>query len=245
MELKLKNKRVLIQGSSSGLGLACAISFAIEGARVALCGRDEKRLKEAQKQVQGSIYIICDLDQPGAGAQLVKDATKTLGGIDILMTNTGGPPKGDFLDLKREDWVKGFDRLWLSAVESIHAALPFMKSQKWGRILLSTSSAAKEPIAHLTVSNSLRAGLLGLMKTLSQEVAKEGITVNALLPGYTRTERLAELGVAESEIVKNIPAGRLADPQEYAALAAFLGSELAGYITGQAIACDGGLIRGL
>ncbi len=245
MDLKLKNKRVLIQGSSSGLGLACAASFAAEGALVALCGRDEKHLKEAQKQAPGSIFFVCDLDQAGSGAQLVKDAVKKLGGIDILMTNTGGPPQGDFLKVSREDWVKGFERLWLSAVESIHEALPFMQSQKWGRILLSTSTAAKEPISGLTVSSSLRAGLLGLMKTLSQEVAKDGVTVNALLPGYTQTERLKELGVSEEELVRHIPARRLARPEEYASLATFLGSEKAGYITGQAIACDGGLIRGL
>ena len=245
MDLKLKNKRVLIQGSSSGLGLACATSFALEGALVGLCGRDEKHLKEAQKQVPGSIYFICDLDESGAGAKLVKDVIKKLNGIDILMTNTVCPPKGDFLKVSREDWVEGFERLWLSAVESIHEALPFMQSQKWGRILLSTSTAAKEPISGLTVSNSLRAGLLGLMKTLSQEVAKDGVTVNALLPGYTKTERLKELGVSEADLIRHIPAQRLAQPEEYAALATFLGSELASYITGQAIACDGGLIRGL
>lgn len=245
MDLKLKNKRVLIQGSSSGLGLATATAFAAEGARVAICGRDEKRNQDAQKQVPNSLSIVCDLDQPGAGAALVKNVVKEWGGIDILMTNTGGPPKGDFLQLNRKDWMQGFDRLWLSAVESIREALPHMQEQKWGRILLSTSTAAKEPIAHLTVSNSLRAGLLGLMKTLSQEVASQGITVNALLPGYTQTERLKELGVNEVELLKQIPSGRLAKPEEYAALATFLGSELAGYITGQAIACDGGLIQGL
>lgn len=243
MDLKLKNKRVLIQGSSSGLGFACAQTFAAEGALVALCGRDEKKLKEAQKKIPGSSIFVCDLDQRGSGTELVADAVSQLGGIDILLTNTGGPPKGNFLDLDTEDWIEGFNRLWLSAVESIRAALPHMKSQKWGRILINTSTSAKEPIPGLTVSTGLRSGLLGLMKTLSQEVAAEGITVNALLPGYTQTERLKELGVSDQELTRHIPAQRLARPEELAALAAFLGSELAGYITGQAIACDGGLIK--
>ncbi|MBI2743263.1 MAG: SDR family oxidoreductase [Chlamydiales bacterium] len=245
MDLKLQGKKVLVQGSSSGLGFAIAQAFANEGAQVAICSRDKERVMKAAKEIPGATGFVCDLDQKGAAAALVKDVAAKFGGIDILVTNSGGPPKGLFTNLSAADWQQGFERLYLSAIESISAALPFMREQKWGRVLMSTSTAAKEPIAKLTVSNSLRSGLLGLMKSLSQEVAVEGITVNALLPGYTRTERLAELGAAEKDLIKEIPAKRLGEPEEYAALAIFLASHQAAYITGQAIACDGGLIKGL
>ena len=245
MDLKLAKKRVLVQGSSSGLGFAIAQGFAREGALVAICSRDEERVRKAAEQIPGAVGFVCDLDEKGASSQLVRDVVKKLGGIDILVTNTGGPAKGLFSELSDEDWQRGFEKLYLSAIESMREALPHMRAQKWGRILLSTSTAAKEPISKLTVSNSLRSGLLGLMKTVSNEVACDGVTVNALLPGYTRTERLKELGVQEKELIKEIPARRLGEPEEYAALALFLASAQASYITGQAIACDGGLIKGL
>jgi 3-oxoacyl-[acyl-carrier protein] reductase len=245
MDLHLKNKRVLVQGSSSGLGFAIAKAYAEEGALVAICSRDKKRIREAALQIPRSIPFLCDLSETGSALFLVEEVSKKLGGIDILITNNGGPPKGAFSDLSMEKWQEGFQSLWISAIESIKASLPFMKEQKWGRILLSTSTAAKEPIPSLTVSNALRSGLLGLMKTISQEVAPFGITVNALLPGYTKTERLEELGISDEILAASIPAKRLGKPEEFAALATFLGSEQASYITGQAIACDGGLIRGL
>ena len=245
MDLGLKGKRVLVQGSSSGLGFAIAKAYAAEGAIVAICSRNEARIQAAAKQIPGAIPFAFDLSQKGSGEKLIQEVVKKLGGIDILVTNTGGPPKGPFSTLSLDDWQTGYEQLYLSVVESILAALPFMRDQKWGRILMSTSTAAKEPIAKLTISNSLRPGLLGLMKSLTLEVAADGITVNALMPGYTKTERLDELGVSESSLVKDIPAGRLGTAEEYAALATFLGSSHAGYITGQAIAGDGGLIRGL
>ena len=245
MDLQLRGKRVLVQGSSSGLGFAIAKTYAEEGAKVAICSRDQKRIEEAARKIPGSIPLIADLSHKGDGARIVREVVQQWGGIDILITNSGGPTKGVFLKISVEDWEKGFRDLWLGALESIHEALPHMQKQKWGRILLSTSTAAKEPIFSLTISNALRSGLLGLMKTLSMEIARDSITVNALLPGYTKTNRLAELGSSETELTQTIPIGRLGKPEEYAALAAFLGSEKAAYITGQAIACDGGLIRGL
>ncbi len=243
MDFGLEGKRAVIQGSSSGIGFAVAQVLAHEGVRTVICGRDEGRIEAASKKISGSIPLSVDLDAPGAGARLVEEAVKRLGGIDILVTNTGGPAKGEFHELDASDWEREFRHLWMSAVESIHSALPYMKEGRFGRIILLTSVAAKEPIPGLTVSNAYRAGLLGLMKSVSREVAPFHITVNAVLLGYTRTERLAELGLKEEEFVKNIPAGRLADPEEMGYLAAFLASEKAGYITGQAISSDGGLMR--
>jgi len=237
-------KKVLVQGASSGLGFAMAQAFANEGALVAICSRDKKRIEAASQHIPSSIPYTCDLDQKGAAHDLVNRVIQDLGGIDILVTNSGGPPKGHFLAISPSDWQKGFETLYLSVIESIRTALPFMQNQKWGRILLSTSTAAKEPIKGLTVSNALRSGLLGLMKTISDEAASYGVTVNALLPGYTKTERLAELKTSEDQLIQQIPAQRLGLPEEYAALAVFLASQQAGYITGQAIACDGGLIKG-
>jgi len=243
MDLGLNHKRVLVQGASAGLGFAMAEAFAKEGAEVAICSRNKERVEAAAKKIPRAVPFVCDLDVKGNGKKLIAEVVHRLGGLDVLITNTGGPPKGLFLNLSLKDWEIGFEKLYLSVVESVQAALPHMQSQKWGRILFSTSTAAKEPIPGLTVSNAIRSGLLGLMKTISQEVAKEGITVNALMPGYTKTERLAELQVAEETLLQEVPAKRLGLPEEYAALAVFLASQPAGYITGQAIACDGGLIR--
>jgi 3-oxoacyl-[acyl-carrier protein] reductase len=245
MDLGLKNKRVVVQGASSGIGFAIAKAFAKEGARVAICSSNPEKIKSAAAEIPGAIAFALDLDIPGHGRQLVQQAVFALGGIDILITNTGGPPKGDFATLSMEDWEKGFRRLWQSAVESILEALPHMKKQKFGRILFSASTSAKEPIPHLTLSTGMRSGLIGLMKTLSTEVAPYHITANALLPGYTRTERLKDLKVPEEKLLAQIPMGRLAEPEEIASLALFLGSNQASYITGQAIACDGGLIKGI
>lgn len=245
MDLNIKGKRALVMGASSGLGRAIAQALVGEGARVAICARGEARLQEAAEAMGAALAVPCDLSQPGSAEALVRQVIEALGGIDILVTNTGGPPTGDFASLSAEQWQAGFSGLWMSAVEAIRASLPGMQARRWGRILLVTSVAAKEPLAGLTVSNALRAGLLGLTKSLSREVAAEGITVNALMPGYTKTERLAELRIPEEQLTNQIPAGRLGRPEEFGALAAFLASDQAGYMTGQAIACDGGYLRSI
>ncbi|MBI3544880.1 MAG: SDR family oxidoreductase [Deltaproteobacteria bacterium] len=245
MELGLKGKRALVMGSSTGLGRAIAEALIAEGAQVALCARNEAKLKETATAIKAAAFFAADLSKPNAGAKLVEDAIARLGGVDILVTNTGGPPAGKFLDVSADGWHAGFQGLWMSAVDAIRAALPGMQSRKWGRVLLVTSVAAKEPIAGLTVSNGLRAGLLGLTNSLSREIAGDGVTINALLPGYTKTERLAELGVSDEKIAAQIPAHRLGRPEEFAALAAFLASSQAAYITGQSIAVDGGYLHGI
>ena len=245
MDLKLKGKRALVQGSSSGLGRAVAEALIAEGARVVISSRNAEKIAQIAKQIGAHGGIAADLTLPGAGIQLVKQAEELLGGIDILVTNTGGPPKGPFEELTSAQWQDGFQSLWLSATESIRAALPGMKERKWGRILLVTSAAAREPMPLLNISNGLRAGLLGLTKAVSNEIAIHGITINALLPGFTDTERLQELKVPKEKITSQIPAGRIGKPEEFGALAAFLSSEQAAYITGQGVACDGGYLRSI
>jgi 3-oxoacyl-[acyl-carrier protein] reductase len=245
MDLGLRDRRALILGASAGLGRAVAAALVAEGARVAICARNKARVEAAARELGARVALPCDLSVPGAATALVDSARQRLGGVDILVTNTGGPPKGRFDAISNEMWQEGFQSLWLAAVDAIRAALPEMRKQRWGRILLVTSTAAKEPIPGLSVSNGLRAGLLGLVKSLAPEVAEEGVTVNALLPGYTATQRIAELGIPEEELAEHIPARRLGRPEELGAMAAFLASEQAGYVTGQAIAVDGGYLRGL
>ncbi|GAB4320999.1 MAG: SDR family oxidoreductase [Candidatus Sumerlaeia bacterium] len=243
MELGLKGRRALVLAASAGLGRGIAAALAGEGARVAIAARREEPLRRSAEQI-GAVPLIGDLSRSGEGRRLVEAAAAALGGVDILVTNAGGPPRGAFEDLNTGHWLEGFQGLFLSAVEAVAAALPPMKERRWGRLLLVTSVAAREPIPGLTVSSALRAGLLALMKSLSRETAPFGVTVNALMPGYTQTERLAELGVGIEALAAQIPAGRLGRTEELGALAAFLASEQAAYITGQAIACDGGFLQG-
>jgi len=240
MDLGLKDKRALVMGSSTGIGRGIAEALAAEGARVALCARNCDALEKAAAAIPNAAAFPCDLSHPGAAAELVRSVAAKFGGLDILVTNTGGPPKGDFEQVTTEQWQAGFQGLFLSAVESIRAALPGMKEQRWGRIVMVTSLSAKEPIAGLTVSNAIRAGLAGLANSISREVAAHGVTINILMPGYTDTERLKELGADLNNLAESIPARRLGRPDELGALAAFLASEKAAYITGQAIAVDGG-----
>ena len=245
MDLQLSGRTALVFGGSRGLGRAIAAELAHEGARVVIVARDADRVARVAGEI-GALALPGDLAEPGAGRRLVEAAATLLAqSPDILVTNTGGPLTGSFQATTTEAWAAGFQSLWMATVDSIQAALPAMKVQGWGRILAVTSVAAKEPQPGLVISNGLRAGLLGLLNTLSREVAGDGITVNALLPGYTNTDRMAELGVDNATMGPKIPAGRLGEPAEFAALAAFLASGRASYITGQAIAVDGGLLHSI
>ncbi|HWK66748.1 MAG TPA: SDR family oxidoreductase [Rhizobiaceae bacterium] len=241
MDFGLSGRSALVMGASKGLGFAVAKELAAEGVDIAICARDELRLKSAAEKL-GATALVGDLRQPGAGRRLVEQAAAALGKIDILVVNTGGPATKPFENIAPDDWRNAFEGLFMSATDAIGAAMPAMRERKWGRILLVTSIAAKEPITNFTISNALRAGLHGLTKTLSREFAANGITVNALMPGYTMTERLAEAKLDLEKVNQMIPMGRIGRPEEFAALAAFLASERAGYITGQAIACDGGAL---
>ena len=244
MDLGLEGKRALVFGASRGLGYAVARELAAEGCRVCVVSRDEERIRNAAADL-GCEWAVADLAVPGAARACTTRVISRFGGIDILVCNSGGPAKATFDQVDAGAWLIGFQNLWLSTTDAIGAALPSMRDQLFGRILLVTSVAAREPMAGLTVSNGLRAGLLGLAKSLAPEVAVAGITVNALLPGYTRTERMAELGVTDAQVAAQVPMRRLGEPHEFAALAAFLASTRANYITGQAIAVDGGWLRGI
>ena len=244
MDLGLKDRRALVMGGSRGLGKAIAQALVAEGSQLAICGRDAGRVAVTAAEL-GAAGIACDLSVPGAATALVAEAVRRLGRLDVLVVNTGGPPPGLFADLADAAWHAAFEGLWMSSVGAIRAALPGMRTRRWGRVIVVTSIAAREPVANLMLSNSLRAGLHGLVNGLSREVAGDGITVNALLPGYTLTERLAELGLDEARLAAQIPAGRLGRPADFGAVAAFLASEPAGYITGQALAVDGGVLQSI
>ncbi len=211
---------------------------------MAICARDAGKIAAAARDI-GAIGLVSDLSMPGVADALVHQAIERLGGIDILVVNTGGPPGATFDGVTDEMWRHAYEGLWMSTVQLIRGCLPAMKKQRWGRIMIVTSISAGEPLPSLMISNALRPGLHGLVNALSREVAGDGITVNALMPGYTATERLQELGIDDSKVKSMIPAGRLGRPDEFGALAAFLASEQAGYICGQAIACDGGFLRSI
>lgn len=244
MDLGLKGKKALVMGSSDGIGQAIAESFISEGVEVTLSSRSEDKLKKTQAEIGAAHYEVCDFSVPGASAKLVQKVLQRMGGIDILVTNTGGPKKGKFLEVSVEQWQLDFQSLWMSPVESIRAALPHMQEKKHGRILMVSSVAAKEPLPGLTTSNGLRAGLAGLARSIANEYSQFGITINLLLPGYTDTDRLKALNLSEAQVKEMVPAGRLGEPRELADLATFLASKKGSYITAQSIAVDGGVLKG-
>lgn len=244
MNLGLKDKRALVLGASAGLGFAIASELVKEGAQVAICSRSEERIRDAAAKMGAALSVAADLTQAGATLKVVEQVKNSLGGLDILVINTGGPPAGAFLELTDTQWQEGFQSLWMGAVEGIRAAAPIMKERRWGRIILVTSVSAREPIAGLAVSSGLRAGLMAITKSASTDLAEYGVTVNAALPGFHATERLKELGVSEEAVAPQIPARRFGRPEEFGALVAFLASEQAAYINGQSIVADGGWMRG-
>ena len=245
MDIGIREKRALVLASSAGLGKAIAQALAAEGAKVILSGRKEETLSEVASEIGAEGYIVFDLSEVEAGKRLVEICKTQFGEIDILVTNAGGPPKGAFLEVTNDAWQTGFQSLFLGFVDTVRSVLPGMCERSWGRILAVTSIAGKEPITDLTISNGIRAGLHGLVNSLSKEVASCNVSVNALLPTFTETDRLVELGVTLEDLAERVPAKRLGRPEELGKLAAFLCSEHAGFITGQAIAYDGGSLRGI
>ena len=253
MELGLKNKIAFVAASSQGLGKSVALELAMEGAKVIICGRNKEKLEhtklEIEKQSNGEVLALAgDLSIAVEREQLIKKALEAYNSIDILVTNTGGPPAGKFEELTQEDWDNAYKNLLQSVIGLINGFLPGMKQQGWGRIISITSMAVKQPVNNLILSNSVRASVVGLIKTLSTEFAKHNITVNNVMPGYTETERLKELmenNPSFASAKSEIPSGRFGTPEEFAAAVTFLASERASYITGVSLAVDGGWIKSL
>jgi 3-oxoacyl-[acyl-carrier protein] reductase len=248
MDLGIKGKNALVMAGSRGLGLAAAVELIKEGVNVAICARDKEHLDATAKEI-GAMAFQADLSVPGAAEKLVAGVQAKLGNIDILFINNGGPPQTKFENTSDQQWRDTFESLFMTSVDAIRACLPGMQEKHWGRIVVITSVGAKEPLPSLIMSNSIRSGVHGLVNSVSKEYAKDGITINAVMPGFTMTRRMAEtlkkMNISEDQKAATIPAGRVGQPHETAGLMAFLASERAGYITGQAIACDGAMMHSI
>lgn len=261
MDLGLKGKVALVVAASKGMGKASAMGFGAEGARVAMCARGEADLKAAADDVRRQtgaevIAVPADASRPEDIERVVTKARETWGGVDVLVANVGGPPPGPFDQLSDEQWKAAFEQVHLSTVRFIRLVLPDMKKKKWGRILAIQSSSVKQPVDGLILSNGIRPGIAGMFKTLANELAKDGITVNMVLPGRIRTDRFighqkdlaARAGKSLEEWLAtrstpDIPMGRIGTPEEFANMVVFLGSERASYVTGCVVQVDGGLIK--
>jgi 3-oxoacyl-[acyl-carrier protein] reductase len=243
LNLGLEGRVALVGGGSRGLGRAVAEELTAEGASVAVCARASDSLAATAAEL-GGLAVPADLAIEGEPTRAVEACVERFGRLEIVVANAGGPPAGGIESFGLEDWHRATALVFTSSVELATAAVPHMRRAGWGRILFITSITARQPVDNLLLSNALRPAVLGFAHSLARELAKEGITVNAILPGYTRTERMDQLGVG-AETVAEIPAGRLGEPGEFAAAAAFLVSERASYITGAALPVDGGWLRGM
>ena len=262
MDLGLKDKGVIVMASSSGLGQAVACEFAREKAKVMLFSPFEDQLKEAQAYIKTETgnepeYFVGDITNAGDIRNLVTTTVEKYGGVYALFNNTGGPPAGTFDTFDDDAWQKAYELTLLSYVRAVREVLPHMRAAGTGRILCSTSSSIKAVLDNLILSNTFRAGVVGLAKTLSQELGKDCILVNVIAPGRIGTARIDQLdairadkaGISVEELQQNtfktIPLGRYGEPTEYGKLAAFLCSEANTYITGQSVVVDGGLVKAL
>jgi 3-oxoacyl-[acyl-carrier protein] reductase len=261
MDLGLKGRVALVCGASRGIGFAVADEFAREGTSLAICSRDAASLNRAVERLAPHgvpvLPVVADLSTAAGVARTIFEVTARYGHVDILITNTGGPPTGKTLEHDWAAWTGASELLLRSAVELSRAFVPGMRERRWGRVVGITSLAVKQPVASLVLSNALRAAVTGFFRTLADEVAADGITVNTVLPGYTETERLEDLAAATIKRTgatresvydgwkAGIPMARLGRPEELGAVIAFLASDRAGFVTGQAILVDGGAIRSL
>ena len=256
MELGLKGKRAIVMAASRGLGYASALGLAREGCKLIVCSRDQARIEAAAaaitKETNAEVKaLVADVGSASEAKRLVDAAVSAYGGLEIVVHNAGGPPAGETLQMTEEQWQKAFEQNLLSFTRIVGAAAPQMKKAGYGRVITIASSSIKQPIPNLALSNALRAGVWGIAKTLSRELAPQGILVNVIAPGRIDTERIAELDQANATksgksiedvrkaSVGSIPLGRLGRPEELANLVVFLASQAGSYITGQAITVDG------
>jgi len=262
MDLGLRERVAVVGGASRGLGRACAWSLAAEGARVVLCSRDETALEATAGMVSSAtgadvVPMVCDQTKAEQIEAVISETVSRFGRIDILVTNTGGPPPGGVFDHDDAAWRTAFEGTLMSVVRFCRAVVPIMRKRRWGRIIHDTSFTVKEPADGLALSNVFRVGVVAYSKTLSREVAADGITVNCVCPGAFDTDRLHEVFQRQADATggtledvrraweRRIPIGRLQKPEELADLVAFLASERASAITGACLPVDGGLTRGL
>lgn len=262
MELGLKGKVAIVAASSKGLGRACALGLATEGARVTMCARTEAELIAAANEVREktkaeALAIPADVTKLADIQRVVMKTVEAFGSVDILVTNAGGPPPGVFDQMADAQWQAAFELNLLSTVRFIREVLPHMREKRWGRIINIQSSSVKQPIDGLILSNAIRPGVVGLAKTLAIELAKDNILISTVCPGRILTDRLRsfvthrarEAGKSFEEYlptaVADIPLGRIGTPEEFANMVVFLASERASYITGVTVQVDGGLIRGI
>jgi 3-oxoacyl-[acyl-carrier protein] reductase len=262
VDLGLQNRVALVAAASRGLGRAIAMELAREGANLLICARGAEALERTRDAIASATgvqvrAVVADLSRRPDIDRVTAEALGAFGRVDVLVTNAGGPPAGPFEKFEWDAWEQAVNLTLRSAVELTRAVLPGMRERTWGRIINVTSIAVKQPVDNLILSNSVRSAVTGFARTLANEVATAGITVNNVIPGYTRTERVEELAAANAakegieprdvlaRFEREIPMRRLGEPEEFAALAAFLASERASYITGQSIVVDGGWIRSL
>ena len=262
MDLGLRDRSVIVAASSDGIARSAAEKFAAEGAKVAMCSRDAKKLNAAADQIRNQFgaQVLAQAfdvtDEPAVQA-FVRQVVQQFGGVDVCVTNAGGPPAKMFLATTTEEWHHAVELNFMSIVHFARAVLPEMQKKQWGRLVTITSITVRQPVSDLIYSNAVRAGVLGLVKSLSNEFGKDGITVNNVGPGYTATERLKqlvakraqEMGMTpaewEARLGADAPLKRVGKPEEVADAIVWLASERASYITGQTLLVDGGLFKGL
>jgi 3-oxoacyl-[acyl-carrier protein] reductase len=248
VDLGIAGRRAAVAAASQGLGFGVAQALAAEGVQVAICGRRADEVHAAADRIGGdTVALVADVSTAGGGTAFVQAARDALGGVDILVANAGGPPAGDFSSTTVDQYLAAFELNCRSAIAMCYEAVPAMRTQRWGRVLAITSIAVRQPIANLILSNTARAALTGFLKTLAREVARDGVTVNSLLPGLHATQRLTALydddGLAS--LADAIPAGVLGDAADFGRVGAFLCSEVARFVTGTATPVDGGAYAGL
>ncbi len=262
MDLGLKNKVALVAAASQGLGKASAFALAREGASLVICSRHEESINKTAEEIRvvtgaNVLPVVADVSRKADITTFVQTAINEYGTVHVLVNNAGGPPTGHILTLAEEEWERGMQLTLMSVVRLVREVLPSMEKQRWGRIISIVSIAAKQPINELLISSTLRPGILGLSKVLSNQYARDNITVNTICPGLILTKREEELSVSRAadkkmtfeeymaESAKAIPAGRLGRPEEIGDVVAFLASEQASYINGVNLLVDGGFARGI
>ncbi len=247
MDLGIAGRRAVVAGASSGLGKATARALAAEGVRVVIGSRSAERLAAAAADIEGDVIpLVGDVSTPTGATAFAEAAADVLGGVDILVPNAGGPPAGTFASTPVDAYPAALDMNLMSVVAMCSVLVPPMQAAGWGRVAAITSVSVRQPIPHLILSNTARAGVTGFLKTLALEVAGDGVTVNSVLPGSHDTQRIRDLhGGDSSAAAAEIPVGRLGRPTDFGAVVAFLCSDQARFITGSAVAVDGGAVRGL